>query len=89
MTLDGVWDWIFDLLTAYTQLGITINGSAIANLHTLQITTAHLRLFPACCTFISRFLSTASNSGDFSASRLQILLSQQPVQNSCQLSTQL
>jgi hypothetical protein len=35
---------------------------------------------PACCVF-SRSLATASNSGDSSASLLQILYSQPPVQN--------
>jgi hypothetical protein len=34
-----------DLLSAYTQLGTTINYSAIANLHTLQIITAPAKPF--------------------------------------------
>jgi hypothetical protein len=37
----------------------------------------------------SRFLATASTEGDSSASGNLVLLSQQPVQNSCQLTTQL
>jgi hypothetical protein len=46
----------------------TLNYSAIADLHTLQITTAHTKSSPACCDFSSRFLVTVSNSGDSSAS---------------------
>jgi hypothetical protein len=67
----------------YTPLGTTSNYSAIANLHNLQITTAPLKLFPACCVFNSLSLATASNSGDSSVSRAH------PAMNSCQLSTQL
>jgi hypothetical protein len=33
----------------YTQLVTTSNYNAIADLHTLQITTAHAKYFPACC----------------------------------------
>jgi hypothetical protein len=69
----------------YTQLGTTSNYSATANLHTLQITTAIAKPFPACCIFTSRSLTTASNSGDSSASRSQVLSSQAPVQNSTEL----
>jgi hypothetical protein len=41
-----------------------------------------LNLFPACCFFTSPSLATASNSTYSSASRVQILSSQPPVQNS-------
>jgi hypothetical protein len=41
-----------------------------------------LKLFPTCCVFISRSLSTASNSEGSSASRSQVPFSQPPVQNS-------
>lgn len=41
-----------------------------------------LSCFPACCIFTSPSLATASDSGDSSASRTQVLSSQPPVQNS-------
>jgi hypothetical protein len=44
----------------HTPLGTTSNYSAIANLHTLQITTPDATPFPACCAFNSRSLATAS-----------------------------
>jgi hypothetical protein len=44
------------------------------------ITTAPAKAFPAY-VFTSRSLTTASNSGDSSASRVRILSSQPPVQN--------
>jgi hypothetical protein len=69
----------------HTPLGTRSNYSAIANLHTLQITTAPTNPFPACCALTSRSVVTVSNSGHSSASRTQVMLSQQPVQNSCQL----
>jgi hypothetical protein len=56
------------------------NYSATGNLYNSQITTTLVKPFPACCVF-SRFLATASNSGDSSASRAQVLSSQTPVQN--------
>jgi hypothetical protein len=48
--LDGVLDWISDLLTTYRNYS---NYNAIANLHTLRIPTAHAKSFPACCVFTS------------------------------------
>jgi hypothetical protein len=54
-----------------TQLVITFNYSAIADLHTLQITTAHTKSFPACSVFTSSCLVTASNNGYSSASGLK------------------
>jgi hypothetical protein len=74
-------DWIFDLLR---RLGSTGNYNAIPNFHTLQITAAPTKPFPACSVLTSRSLETASNSGDSSASRAQVLMSQPPVQNSCE-----
>jgi hypothetical protein len=62
----------------YTQLGTTSNYSTIANLHTLQITTAHAMSFPACCVFISRSLVGAPNSEDSSASALKSSLHSLP-----------
>jgi hypothetical protein len=70
--------------TLYTPLGTTGSYRAIANLHTLQFTTAPAKPFPACCVLTSRSLATASNRGHSSASRVQFLLSQPPVQKSCQ-----
>jgi hypothetical protein len=58
-----------------------INYSATANLHTSQITRATAKHFPACCVLTSRSLATASNSGDSSASRAQVLPSPTLVQN--------
>jgi hypothetical protein len=42
-----------------TQLEITINYSAIADSHTLQITIAHAKSFPARSVFTSSCLVTA------------------------------
>jgi hypothetical protein len=52
-------DWIFGLDIGFidhstTRLGTASNYSDIANLHTLQITTAHPKSFAACCVFSSR-----------------------------------
>jgi hypothetical protein len=52
----------------YTRRGPTSDYSATANLHTLQITSAQAKSFPAYCVFTSCSLVTASNSGDSSAS---------------------
>jgi hypothetical protein len=54
-----------------TRLGTTSNYSVTANLHNSQITTEPAKPFPACCVFTSRYLVTASNSGDSSASALK------------------
>jgi hypothetical protein len=64
VTIDGVLDWPL-------ILGTTSNYSVIANPHNLQITTAHPKSFPAYFVFTSRFLVTASNSWDSSASALK------------------
>jgi hypothetical protein len=52
-------------------------NNAIADFYSLQITTT--QPFPACCVFTSRSLVTVSNSGDSSASRAQVVLSQPPL----------
>jgi hypothetical protein len=65
----------------YIRLGNTSNYRATANLQNSQITTAPAKLYPACSVFISRSLETASNNGDSSASRAQVLSLQRPVQN--------
>jgi hypothetical protein len=54
----------------------------MANLHNSQITTTNAKPFLACYVFTSRSLAKASNSGDSSASRTQVLSSEPPVQNS-------
>jgi hypothetical protein len=59
----------------YPPLRTTSNYSAIADLHTLQITTESTKHFPAYCVFTSRSLATASNSEDSSASVLTSLRS--------------
>jgi hypothetical protein len=56
----------------YTPLGTKNNYLAIADIHTLQITTACVKPFPSFCVFNSHSLATASNSGDSSASRAQV-----------------
>jgi hypothetical protein len=63
-------DWLLDLLT---QLGLTSNYSAIADLHTLQITAANTKSSPARSAFNSRFVVMDVKSGDSSTSRAQAL----------------
>jgi hypothetical protein len=49
-----------------TQLVITLNYSAIADLHTLQITRARRTYSPACSVFTAGSCRvTASNNGSF------------------------
>jgi hypothetical protein len=52
-----------------TQLLTTLNYSAIADLHTLQITTEHTKYFQPAVT--SRFTATDLNNGDYSAAVLK------------------
>jgi hypothetical protein len=70
------------LLTTSTHHSKLQVISAVAILHTSPITTPPAKTFSACCVFTSRSLATASNSGDSSASLVQVLSSQIPVQNS-------
>jgi hypothetical protein len=63
----GFWIGYWIYWHSYTRLGTTSNYSALADLHTLQITTAHAKPVPGCCVFTSHFLVSASSSGDFSA----------------------
>jgi hypothetical protein len=69
-------DWWMDLLTTYTH-----DSELQAVTAPPPITTAPAKPFPACCVFTSRSLATASDSGDASASRPQVLSSQTAVQN--------
>jgi hypothetical protein len=59
-----------------TWLVTTLNYSAIADLYTSQITTAHAKSFPACRVFTSRSLVTAYNSGDSSTTPTKSCLHQ-------------
>jgi hypothetical protein len=79
-------DWRIYLLTTCTrhsELQVIIALSLISTLY--KSPQRPLSLFPACCVFISCFLATASNSGDSSGSRAQVLSSQPSVQCSIEL----
>jgi hypothetical protein len=67
VTIDGVLDWRLDIDHFNIRLVTTLNYSAIADLHTLQITIA------VCCSSSVVPRLTASNSGDSSASELTSL----------------
>jgi hypothetical protein len=68
-----------------TQSVTMLNYSAIANFHTLEITSAHAKSFPASIVFTRRFLVTASNNSYSSASRLKSSLNggSLPTASSC------
>jgi hypothetical protein len=80
VTIDGVWicERIYWPLIHTTQ---NYNYSAVADLHTLHITTALAKPFSSLLCLHQPFSSDGFNSGDFSASRAQVLSSQHPVQN--------
>jgi hypothetical protein len=78
VTIDGLVNGFIDRL--YMPLETTSNYSATANLLISQIITAPAKPFPARYIF-NRSLATASNSGDSSASRAQVLSSQTPMQD--------
>jgi hypothetical protein len=65
---DEILDWLLDLLTTLTYIVITLNYSSIANLHTLWITTAYAKSFPAGSVFTSSCLVKASDKCYSSAS---------------------
>jgi hypothetical protein len=68
-------DWMLYLLTTCThhsELPVIIALSLISILY--KSPQHSLSLFPACCVFNRRFLATASNSGDSSASRAHIVI---------------
>jgi hypothetical protein len=70
-----------DLSTTYTNHSkLQVNYSAIFNRHTLQITIAPAKPFSSLLFLHQPFLATASNNGDSSASRVEVLSSQPPVQ---------
>jgi hypothetical protein len=66
--LDGVRIGEFNLLTTCTHHSELQVITAL-----LLISTAPARPFPASCVFNSRSLATASNSGDYSASRAHVV----------------
>jgi hypothetical protein len=82
LTLDRVLGWILDLLNTYTH-----DSELQATTAPSLITTASAKSFPASCVFTSRSLATASNSGDFSASRAEIL-SERRLPSNCVFSSQ-
>jgi hypothetical protein len=75
-------DWIYVFIALITHwLWTTSHYIATAKLHKSQFTTEPAKPFPACCVFTCHSLVTASNSGDSSASRIQVLSSPTLVQN--------
>jgi hypothetical protein len=73
-----------DLFTTYTHHSELQVSTALSLICTLYTSPQHPLSFPACYVLTSCSLATVSNIGDSLASRTQILLSQSPVQNSCQ-----
>jgi hypothetical protein len=74
-----------DLLTTCTHHSEFQIITASSRIATLYKSLQHPLSFPACCVLTSRSLAKVStNSGDSSTSRAQVVLSQPPVQNSCQ-----
>jgi hypothetical protein len=74
MTVDGALDWILDLLIIYThdsELQAITAPPLISTIH--KSPQQPLNLFRPARVFTSRFLATASNGGDFSPSRPQVL----------------
>jgi hypothetical protein len=72
--------WWMDLLTTYTHNSELQAITAPSLISTIHKTPA--KPFPACCVFTSYSLSTASNSGDSSASHAEVLSSQPPAKDS-------
>jgi hypothetical protein len=71
VTIDGVLDWILDLLTSYahhSELQVITTLSLISTIHK----SLHAKCSSACSAFKSRSLATASNTGDSSALRAQV-----------------
>jgi hypothetical protein len=63
----------YGLVIGFIDTTRNYNYSTITDLHTLQITAANTKSFPARSVFNSRFLVTDVNSGDSSASCAQVL----------------
>jgi hypothetical protein len=82
MTTDGLWIPSLDLLTTHAHQSEVQVITAPPLIPTIHSSPQHpLSFFPACCFLTSRSLATASNSGDSSASRAQVLYSLTLVQN--------
>jgi hypothetical protein len=72
VTLDGVSDWILDLLTTYTHDSQLQATTAPQLISTINKSPQHpLSLFQPAVVFTSRSPVTASNSGDSSSSALK------------------
>jgi hypothetical protein len=72
-------DWWLDLLTAYTHDSELQAITASPLIPTIHKAPQHpLNLFPIYCVFTSCSLTTASNSGDSSASRFLVHLHSLP-----------
>jgi hypothetical protein len=77
-------DWWMDLLKTYTHHSKLQVITGLSLISILYKSPQHpLSFLPACCIIISRSLTTASYSGDSSASRVQVRSSQTPAQNYC------
>jgi hypothetical protein len=88
VTIDGVCigDWMYwHTNTHNSELQVITAPPLIST--TYKSLQHPLSLFPACSVFISHSLATACNRGDSSAPRAQVLSSQPPAQNPCQLTT--
>jgi hypothetical protein len=70
-----------DLLTTYTHHSELQAITALSLISTIHKSPQHPLSFPPCCAFTRRSLVTASNIGDSSASRVQVLSSQPPAQD--------
>jgi hypothetical protein len=71
-----------EILTTYTCKLLLQVITVPVLISTIQKSPQHpWSLFPACCIVTSCSLAAASNSGDLSTSRTQVLSSQPPVQN--------
>jgi hypothetical protein len=83
VTIEGILYWLLYVFIdhLYTRLGTASNYSTIGNLHNSQIIIAPAKHVLACWVFTSRSKVTASDSGDSSASRAQVLSLQAPAQN--------
>jgi hypothetical protein len=75
--------WRINLLTTYIHHSEPQVITALLLFSTIHRSPQHLlSVFPACCVFNSRSLAVASNIGDSSGSRPEVLSPRPPVQNS-------
>jgi hypothetical protein len=88
-----IYVWLYgllmDLFATYTHHSELQIITALSPIPTIDKSQRHPQSLLQPAVFTSRSITTASNNGDSSASHAQILLSQPPVQNSCQLTTPL